>query len=89
MTRTLRGSAAIAGVATFGCGEAPGFTDIELLARAARAAVADAGLTMRDIDGLCTGPTLSSERALWPVISLNSWKRSTCWNTPLRARSSC
>jgi acetyl-CoA acetyltransferase len=60
----LRGSGAIAGVATFGCGEAPGFTDIELLARAARAAVADAGLTMRDIDGLCTA---SAATTMWPM----------------------
>ena len=63
----LRGSAAIAGAATFGCGEAPGFTDMELLARAARAAVADAGLEMRDIDGLCTA---SASAAMWtlPVV---------------------
>ena len=63
----LRGSAAIAGVATFGCGEAPGFTDMELLARSARAAVADAGLTMSDIDGLCTA---SASATMWamPVV---------------------
>jgi acetyl-CoA acetyltransferase len=63
----LRGSAAIAGVATFGCGESPGFTDMELLARSARAAVADAGLRMSDIDGLCTA---SAGAAMWtlPVI---------------------
>jgi len=64
MTSNLRGSAAIAGVATFGCGEAPGFTDIELLARAARAAVADAGLSMHDIDGLCTA---SASATMWPM----------------------
>jgi len=64
---SLRGSAAIAGVATFGCGEAPGFTDMELLARSARAAVADAGLKMSDIDGLCTA---SASAVMWsmPVI---------------------
>jgi len=63
----LRGSAAIAGVATFGCGEAPGFTDMELLARSARAAVADAGLKMSDIDGLCTA---SAGATMWamPVV---------------------
>lgn len=63
----LRGSAAIAGIATFGCGEAPGFTNMELLARSARAAVADAGLTMRDIDGLCTA---SASATMWsmPVV---------------------
>jgi acetyl-CoA acetyltransferase len=64
---SLRGSAAIAGVATFGCGETPGFTDLELLARSARAAVADAGLKMSDIDGLCTA---SASSTMWglPVV---------------------
>jgi acetyl-CoA acetyltransferase len=63
-SESLRGSAAISGVATFGCGEAPGFTDMELLARAARGAVADAGLTLRDIDGLCTA---SASSTMWPM----------------------
>ena len=65
--KDLRGSAAIAGVATFGCGETPGFTDLELLARSARAAVADAGLKMSDIDGLCTA---SASSTMWglPVV---------------------
>jgi acetyl-CoA acetyltransferase len=65
--RSLRGSAAIAGVATFGCGETPGFTDMELLARSARAAVADAGLKMSDIDGVCTA---SASSTMWgmPVV---------------------
>lgn len=64
MSKDLRGRAAIAGVATFGCGEAPGFTDMELLARAARAAIADAGLTLADIDGLCTA---SASSTMWPM----------------------
>ena len=65
--KKLRGSAAIAGVATFGCGEAPGYTDMELLAISARQAVADAGLKMSDIDGLCTA---SAGATMWamPVI---------------------
>lgn len=65
--KALRGSAAIAGIATFGCGETPGFTDMELLARSARAAVADAGLKMSDIDGLCTA---SASATMWamPVV---------------------
>jgi len=62
--KALRGSAVIAGVATFGCGEATGFTEMEVLARAARAAVADAGLKMSDIDGLCTASVLST---MWPM----------------------
>ena len=41
--RALRGKAAITGVATYGCGEAPGSDDMMLLTRAAHAAVADAG----------------------------------------------
>ena len=67
VSNSLRGSAAIVGAATFGCGEAPGFTDMELLARAASAAVQEAGLTMADIDGLCTA---SSSATMWsmPVV---------------------
>lgn len=60
----LRGKIAIAGVGTFGCGESPGYTDIELLARAAKAAVDDAGLKLRDIDGLATA---SLDAAMWPL----------------------
>ena len=65
--KQLRGSAAIAGVATYGCGESPGHTDMELLAEAARRAVADAGLAMKDIDGLCTA---SASATMWamPVV---------------------
>ncbi len=62
--QSLRGSAVVAGVATFGCGEATGFTEMEVLARAAREAVADAGLKMSDIDGLCTASVLST---MWPM----------------------
>jgi acetyl-CoA acetyltransferase len=62
--KALRGSAIVAGVATFGCGEAHGFTEMELLVRSARAAVADAGLKMSDIDGLCT---TSSTATMWPM----------------------
>ena len=58
--KALRGSAAIVGIGTFGFGEAHGFTDMELLARSAHAAVADAGLKMSDIDGLCTASVTST-----------------------------
>ena len=59
-----RGGAAIVGVGTAGCGEAPGFTEIELLALAARTAVHDAGLRMKDLDGLCTA---NLNVAMWPL----------------------
>ena len=62
--RDLRGKVAIVGVGTAGCGEAPGYSDIELLALAAKAAVTDAGLKMSDIDGLCTA---NLNAAMWPL----------------------
>jgi acetyl-CoA acetyltransferase len=61
---SLRGKTAIVGVATFGCGEAKGFSEMEVLARSAQAAVADAGLKMSDIDGLCTASVGST---MWPM----------------------
>ncbi|NMF88562.1 thiolase [Aromatoleum petrolei] len=47
-----RGRTAIVGAATFGMGEAPGFTNMELAARASVSALAQAGLTPKDVDGL-------------------------------------
>ena len=67
INRPLRGRAVIAGAATYGCGEAPGMDDMTLLARAAHAAVADAGLCLRDIDGLATCSVNASMWAL-PVV---------------------
>lgn len=54
MSADLRGRVSIVGVGLAGCGEASGFSDLDLAAEAARRAVADAGLSMRDIDGLVT-----------------------------------
>lgn len=48
----LRGKAAIVGMATAGMGAAPGFSAMELLGKAAVAAVKDAGLAFGDIDGV-------------------------------------
>lgn len=47
-----RGEAAIAGMATFGIGEAPGYTAMELAAKAGMGAIADANLSLSDVDGL-------------------------------------
>jgi len=65
MTSTLRGKSAIAGVGTFGLGRAPGMSAMDLLAGATAKAIADAGIKLSDIDGICGGtlyhmfPTLS------------------------------
>lgn len=63
----LRGSIAITGIGQAGVGAAPGYSAMELLAEAATRAVADAGLTMQDIDGIAT---CSSTATMWalPVI---------------------
>src|SRR5437867_3697096 len=50
----LRGSVAIVGVGHAGLGEAHGRTELEILTEAAQNAVNDAGLNMRDIDGIAT-----------------------------------
>jgi acetyl-CoA acetyltransferase len=61
----LRGAAAIVGIGSAGTGEAPGRTATELMAEAALAAIADAGLNLSDVDGILAAtsthafPTLS------------------------------
>ncbi len=57
VTAALRGKAAIAGVGIAHCGEAPGLSEMEILAAASRKAIADAGLKLADIDGLCAAST--------------------------------
>ncbi|MCD0501679.1 thiolase [Bordetella petrii] len=63
----LRGAAAIVGVGHAGLGEAHGYTEMEILVQAAHRAVTDAGLTMRDIDGIATASVASTMWAM-PVI---------------------
>lgn len=62
-----RGAAAIAGVGLAGVGFASGFTEMEILVQAAHRAVADAGLTMRDIDGIATA-SVAAPMWVMPVI---------------------
>ena len=62
--KDLRGKIAIAGVGTAGCGEAHGMSDLEILSLAAKIAVEDAGLSMKDMDGLCTA---NLNAAMWPL----------------------
>lgn len=47
-----RACTAIVGAATYGLGEAPGFSSLELAAKAGLAAIDDAGLTLPDVDAL-------------------------------------
>lgn len=60
----LRGSVAIVGVGHAGLGEAQGRTEMEILAEAAHDALADAGLGLRDIDGLATASVSATMWAL-------------------------
>lgn len=57
-----RGKTAIVGASTFGVGEAPGLSNYDLAARASVKALAQAGLTPGDVDGLfmiCMGDYLN------------------------------
>ncbi len=49
----IRGRTAIAGIGSAGCGEAHGRSATELMAEASLMAIADAGLKLSDIDGIC------------------------------------
>lgn len=53
----MRGSVAVAGVGLAGCGEAPGWAEMEIAAAAAKNALDDAGLTVRDVDGVVAAST--------------------------------
>ena len=70
MTSSIRGNTAVVGIGESGIGKSPGWDSLELLGSAAIKAVTDAGLTLNDIDGLCTSsfyhyfPTLSAAEYL-------------------------
>lgn len=55
MTIDRRTPAALVGAATFGIGEASGFTSMDLAARAALAALDEAGIGLSEVDGLFIG----------------------------------
>ncbi|MDE2618941.1 MAG: thiolase, partial [Sphingomonadales bacterium] len=50
--RFPRGRVSVAGAATFGVGEAPGFATIEIAAQAVRLALDDAGIALGEVDGI-------------------------------------
>jgi len=70
MPHPLRGTTAIVGVGHAGFGDASGFTELEILTQASLAACADAGLTLRDIDGLATCSVTSGMWAMNVAESL-------------------
>jgi acetyl-CoA acetyltransferase len=67
MDRRLRGATAIVGVGQAGLGFATGYTEMEILVQAAHRAVSDAGLSMQDIDGICTA-SVAATMWVMPVI---------------------
>ena len=52
MTHAIRGKTAVVGIGTFGCGEAPGWSSIELMCQSAILALADAGIPLHEVDGV-------------------------------------
>ena len=78
--RFPRGKTAIVGAATFGCGAAPGFSNMELAHRASVMALAEAGLAPRDVDGLFVvtmddslgGLTFAETLGIQPRVTLHS-----------------
>lgn len=55
MSNARREQTAIIGAATFGIGEAHGFTSMDIAARASLAALSDAGISLSEVDGLFIG----------------------------------
>jgi len=69
MSNSLRGKSAVIGLAHAGSGKSPGWNGMELMASAATKAVADAGLDMSDIDGICSG----SFKYFFPTCSASEY----------------
>ena len=75
-----RSRTSIVGASTFGIGECPGWTSMEMAAKASHLAVADAGLKMEEVDALfvCTpddflsGLTLAEALGLQPRFTDNN-----------------
>ena len=64
MSRNLRGAAACVGIGMSGCGEAPGRSAIELLGESVHLALADAGLSVADVDGVFAATAVHSMASL-------------------------
>ncbi|MCB1395676.1 MAG: thiolase [Rhodobacter sp.] len=77
MSMDLRSKAAVAGVGLYGLGEAPGETHMEIMARAVKAALDDAGVALAEVDGLFTtnmnnllaGPSVAEYLGIVPRVT--------------------
>ena len=77
---SLRGKAAIVGAALAGCGEAHGKSAMEITVEAVHGALADAGVSLGDVDAIATcqpldtlsGLTLAQELGLNPKFTMNN-----------------
>lgn len=86
-----RGAAAVVGAATFGIGEAPGFTSIDLAAHAALAALDQANLAPSDVDGLflalpddmLSGLTFAEYLGIHPKLTDNNRTGGSAFQTHL------
>ncbi|MGA7326331.1 MAG: acetyl-CoA acetyltransferase [Rhodomicrobium sp.] len=64
MAHPLRGKAACVGLATAGCGETPGWSSMELMAKAVHGALADAQIPLAKVDGLFAATAFHSMAAV-------------------------
>ena len=64
MTHPLRAKTACVGLATAGCGEAPGRNAMELMAEAVHGALADAQIPLHEVDGLFAATAFHSMAAM-------------------------
>lgn len=64
MAHPLRGKIACVGLATAGCGEAPGWNAMELMAEAVKKALADARIPLSRVDGLFAATAFHSMAAV-------------------------
>ncbi|WP_068297762.1 acetyl-CoA acetyltransferase [Pararhodobacter sp. CCB-MM2] len=77
MSMDLRSTAAVAGVGLYGLGEAPGETHMEIMARAVKIALDDAGIELAEVDGLFTtnmnnllaGPSVAEYLGIVPRVT--------------------
>ncbi len=89
MSGFVRGQAAIVGAATFGIGEAPGYDTLDLAARASIDALNQAGIALKDVDGLflalpddmLSGLSFAEYLGLHPKITENNRTGGSAFQT--------